>query len=130
MNTNNETINEDILMSQINSVLPKSLIQIIKIIAALSTKSKNNAELEPYIIPLLQLLTNIINIKKDPVLTTIKSKLELLLTTYLFYINEILTDQLDTASYIDKHEQLVYFNSIVKKCVRIGNCTEVYEIII
>lgn len=127
---NTETVNEDILMSKINSVLPKSLIQIIKIIAALATKSKTNAALEPYITPLLQLLTNLINIKKDPVLTTIKSKLELLLTTYLFYINEILRDQLDIATYTDKHEQLVYFNSIVKKCVRTRICSELYEIII
>ena len=125
----NNVSKEDELMAKVNS-LPKMTITIIKYVAALSTKIKTHAALEPYITPLLQLLTFLINIRRDPVLTTIKSKLELLLTTYVFYIDELLKDQLDIESYTEKHDQLVYFNTVVKDCVRNGNCAELYGLFV
>ena len=52
------------LMGKVNT-LSKSLITIIKMVAALSTKSKSNPELEKYIHPQLELLTKLVNIKKN-----------------------------------------------------------------
>jgi hypothetical protein len=120
---------EDEMMAQINA-LPKELIMLMKYTAALAIKLKTHPDLSTYITPMLLLLTNLINIRKNPILTLIKSKLQLMLTTYIFYIDELLKDQLDLVCYTENHEMLIYFNKVVKDSICSGKCSELYGIII
>ncbi len=128
-NTDTKTNNsaaEDAMMEKINK-LPKQLIIIMKYIAALATKIKTNPSLEKYISPQLKLFANIINLKNIPILTSLKPKLTFMLTTYIFYIDELLKDHLDISLYAEKHEMLVYFNQKVDECIKTGICSELYE---
>jgi len=105
------------LMHKVNA-LPKTLITIIKMVAALANKRKSNPELEKYIHPQLELLTNLINIKKNPILDVLKSKFQEALQKYIIYMDELVKDTLDYEKYDEKHEMLVMFNGMVKTSVR------------
>ena len=105
------------LMNKVNT-LSKSLITIIKMVAALSTKRKSNPELEKYIHPQLELLTNLVNIKKNPILDVLKSKFQEALQKYIIYMDELVKDTLDYDKYGEKHEMLVMFNGMVKTSVQ------------
>ena len=134
MNTLSDTLfgseqQQDELLRKINT-LPKQTITIMKYIAALATKLKAQPELEVHITPLLTLLTNLINIKRNPVITMLKPKYQLLLSSYIFYIDELLNDRLDMRRYTEKHEMLVYFNNLVKECIKTGNCRELYDLVV
>ena len=120
---------QDDFMAKINT-LPKQTITIMKYIAALATKLKAQPELEVHITPLLTLLTNLINIKRNPVITMLKPKYQLLLSSHIFYIDELLNDHLDMHRYTEKHEMLVYFNNLVKECIKTGNYRELYELVV
>lgn len=105
------------LMHKVNA-LPKTLITIIKMVAALANKRKSNPELEKYIHPQLELLTNLINIKKNPILDVLKSKFQEALQKYIIYMDELVKDTLDYEKYDEKHEMLVMFNGMVKTSVQ------------
>jgi hypothetical protein len=120
---------QDELLRKINT-LPKQTLSIMKYIAALATKLKAQPELEVHITPLLTLLTNLINIKRNPVITMLKPKLQLLLSSYIFYIDALLNDRLDMHRYTEKHEMLVYFNNLLKDCIKTGNYRELYELVV
>jgi hypothetical protein len=134
MNTLSDTLigseqQQDELLRKINT-LPKQTITIMKYIAALATKLKAQPDLEEHITPLLTLLTNLINIKRNPVITMLKPKYQLLLSSYIFYIDELLNDHLDMHRYTEKHEMLVYFNNLVKECIKTGNYRELYDLVV
>jgi len=113
----------DALMMTVNS-LPVLTKRIIKLIAALANKINNHPLLEPYIRPLLVLLSNIINLKGNAILRQLKPKFEEKLIGYVFYIDEILLDTIDIAAYQEKHDSLIYLNQIVKRCVQNEDVTE------
>lgn len=116
----------DALMIAVNS-LPVLTKRIIKIIAALSSKINNNPLLEPYIRPLLVLLSNIINLKGNGILRQLQPRFEEKLIGYIFYIDEIILGTIDLAEYQAKHDILIHLNQIVKRCVQNGSITEFYE---
>ena len=105
------------IMHKVNA-LPKTLNTIIKMVAALATKRKYNPELEKYIHPQLELMTNLINIKKNPILDVLKSRFQQMLLTYIFYMDELVKDVLDYEKYAEKHDMLVMFNGMVKTSVQ------------
>ena len=125
MNTLNAMTNaeSDVLMTAVNS-LPVLTKRIIKLIAALANKINNHPLLEPYIRPLLVLLSNIINLKGNAILRELKPKFEEKLIGYVFYIDEILLDTIDISAYQEKHDSLIYLNQIVKRCVQNEDATE------
>ena len=112
--TNDES---DALMMAVNR-LPVLTKRIIKLIAALANKINNYPLLEPYIRPLLVLLSNIINLKGNAILLELKPKFEEKLIGYIFYIDEILLDTIDIPAYQEKHDMLVHLNQTVKRCVQ------------
>lgn len=87
----------NVLMMAVNS-LPFITKRIIKRIAELASKINNYPLLEPYIRPLLVLLSNIINIKGNSILRELKPKFEEKLVGYAFYIDEILSDTIDISA--------------------------------
>jgi len=109
--------------------LPKTLITIIKMVAALATKRKSNPELEKYIHPQLELLTNLVNIKRNPILDVLKSRFQEMLLTYIFYMDELVKDVLDYEQYGEKHDMLVMFNEMVKTSVQTNSLANLYDII-
>lgn len=115
----------NVLMMAVNS-LPFLTKRIIKHISALASKINNYPLLEPYIRPLLVLLSNIINIKGNSILRELKPKFEEKLVGYAFYIDEILSDTIDISAYQAKHDILNHFNEIVKMCVQNEDATEFY----
>jgi hypothetical protein len=119
----------DALMVAVNR-LPAITKQIIKKIAALASKINNNPILEPYIRPLLILLSNIINIKGNSVLQELKPKFEEILVGYVFYMEQIILDTIDLSSYEEKNDMLVHVNHVVKRCVQNQNASEFYSSII
>lgn len=119
----------DALMAEVNR-LPILTRQIIKKIAALASKINNNPILEPYIRPLLVLLSNIINIKGDAILQELKPRFEQLLVGYVFYMEQILLDTIDLSAYEEKNDMLVHVNHIVKRCVQNQNAFEFYSSVI
>jgi hypothetical protein len=116
----------DALMVAVNS-LPILTKRIIKIISALANKINNHPALEPYIRPLLVLLSNIMNIKGNAVLRQLKPKFEEKLVGYIFYMDEILLDTIDIPAYQEKHDMLVHLNQIVKRCVQNESANEFYS---
>ena len=128
MNAMNSMSNEqsDALMVAVNR-LPILARKIIKIISALASKINNHPALEPYIRPLLVLLSNIMNIKGNPVLQQLKPRFEQLLVGYVFYMDEILLDTIDLPAYQEKHDMLVHLNQIVKRCVQNESANEFYS---
>jgi hypothetical protein len=116
----------DALMVAVNS-LPILTKRIIKIISALANKINNHPALEPYIRPLLVLLSNIMNIKGNSVLQELKPKFEEKLVGYIFYMDEILLDTIDIPAYQEKHDMLVHLNQIVKRCVQNESANEFYS---
>ncbi len=121
--TNGES---DALMTLINR-LPFLTKRIIKLIAALARKINNHPLLEPYIRPLLVLLSNIINIKGNAVLRELRPKFEEKLVSYVFYIDEIILDTIDISAYQAKHDILIHLNQIVKQCVQNQSAYEFYS---
>lgn len=119
----------DALMAEVNR-LPILTRQIIKKIAALASKINNNPILEPYIRPLLVLLSNIINIKGDAILQELKPRFEQLLVGYVFYMEQILLDTIDLSAYEEKNDMLVHVNHIVKRCVQNQSAYEFYSSVI
>jgi hypothetical protein len=115
----------DALMTVINR-LPVLTKRIIKLIAALASKINNHPLLEPYIRPLLVLLSNIINIKGNAVLRELRPKFEEKLVNYVFYIDEILLDTIDISAYQANHDILIHLNQIVKQCVQNQSAYEFY----
>lgn len=109
--------------------ISKPLVVIIKMTAALANKRKTNPELDTYILPQLELLSNLINPNKDPVLDTLKSKFQEMMLTYIFYMEELVKDQLDFKKYEEYHEMLVFFNKIVQSCVKNKSFAELYGIV-
>ena len=116
----------DVLMMAVNS-LPVLTKRIIKLISGLANKINNHPLLEPYIRPLLVLLSNIINIKGNSVLRELKPKFEEKLVSYVFYIDEILLDTIDLPAYQAKHDMLNHLNQIVKQCVQNEDASEFYS---
>lgn len=116
------------VMHRVNA-LPKTLITIIKMVAALATKRKTNPELEKYIEPQLELMANLINIKKNPILDILKSRFQEMLQMYISYMDELVKDSLDYEKYSEKHDILVLFNSTVKICVQTNSLASLYDII-
>ena len=119
----------DALMAEVNR-LPILTKQIIKKIAALASKINNRPNLEPYIRPLLVLLSNTINIKSDAILQELKPRFEQLLVGYVFDMEQILLDTIDLSAYEEKNDMLVHVNHIVKRCVQNQNAAEFYSSII
>ena len=115
-----------VLMTAVNS-LPVLTKIIIKMISGLANKINNHPLLEPYIRPLLVLLSNIINIKGNTVLRELKPKFEEKLIDYVFYIDEILLDTIDISAYQAKHDILIHLNQIVKQCVQNEDAYEFYS---
>ena len=116
----------DAFMMVVNS-LPVLTKRIIKLIAALASKINNHPLLEPYIRPLLVLLSNIINIKGNVILRELRPKLEEKLVSDVFYIDEILLDTIDISAYQAKHDILIHLNQIVKQCVQNQSAYEFYS---
>jgi hypothetical protein len=114
------------IMNRVNA-LPKTLITIIKMVAALATKRKSNPELEKYIHPQLELLTNLVNIKKNPILDVLKSRFQEMLKTYIVYMDELVKDVLDYEQYGEKHDMLVMFNEMVKTSVQTNSLANLYD---
>jgi hypothetical protein len=119
----------DDLMRVVNS-LPAFLKRTIKLIAALKSKMDNNPELAPYITPMLELLTNCLNLRKDPILTELKPKLEELLLTYIFDMIEFIQNTIVLEVYQDKHLTLVCLNDHIKHSIRVGHITDELQNII
>ena len=116
------------LMGKVNT-LSKSLITIIKMVAALANKRESCPELDKYIHPQLELLTNLINIKKNPILDVLKSRFQEMLQTYIVYMDELVKDVLDYDKYYEMHYMLVLFNSMVKTSVKTNSLANLYDII-
>jgi hypothetical protein len=114
------------LMRKVNT-LPKTLITIIKMVAALATKRKSNPELEKYIHPQVELLTNLVNIKKNPILDVLKSRFQEMLKTYIVYMDELVKDVLDYEKYTERHDMLVMFNEMVKTSVQTNTLANLYD---
>lgn len=112
-----------------SSHIHKPLVVIIKMTAALANKRKSNPELDKYILPQIELLTNLVNANKDPVLDLLKSKFQEMLLTYIFYMEKLVKDMLDFTKYEEYHEMLVFFNKIVKNCVKSKSLVELYGLI-
>ena len=110
----------DSLMNMVNGLSPIT-IKVIKIIAALSGKLKNNPELEPFIRPQLVLLSNMMNIKQNDILRQLRPRFEQMLVGYIIYMDQFITNTINLEHYQEKHEMLVYFNQLVKESVQ-HNC--------
>ena len=116
----------DVFMTAVNS-LPFLTKRVIKLIAALANKINNHPLLEPYIRPLLVLLSNIINLKGNVILRELKPNFEEKLISYVFYIDEILLDTIDIPAYQEKHDSLIYLNQTVKRCVQNEDSREFHD---
>ena len=72
-----------------------------------------NPLVNEHICELIKLLKNAINIEKNPALDELSVCFTSLMITYIFDINELISDKLDMTKYADRHQNLVRINNEV-----------------
>ena len=103
--------------------LPMLKQQFVLIMCRLANMVYPSKEHKEYALAFCNLLTNIINFQKIPVLEALNDPLQSVLISYFFDQHDLINGQLDKDKYASRHENLKSINYKVAQCVKTGSCT-------
>lgn len=104
--------------------LPLLKQQFVLIICRLANMVYPTKEHKEYALGLCNLLTNIINFQKIPILEVLSDALQSVLIAYFFDQHDLINGKLDKEKYACRHQRLLIINGKVTNCIKAGYCTE------